>query len=80
MEKQDLKTGDLIAFRIGEYPDFSAPNKNSWGVLKILDLGAPTSGSLLSFCQVRSVDGKADKMASISCACIDRKKVPQAWQ
>ncbi|MEC8579249.1 MAG: hypothetical protein VXZ18_00745 [Pseudomonadota bacterium] len=39
MNERDLRVGDLIAFQIGENPDFSAPNKDSWGVVKILDLG-----------------------------------------
>jgi hypothetical protein len=39
LEKRDLRVGDLVAFQIGERSDFSAPNKDSWGVVKILDLG-----------------------------------------
>lgn len=45
LEKRDLQVGDLVAFQIGESTDFSAPNKDSWGVLKILDLGDAKDGS-----------------------------------
>jgi len=47
MQKRDLKPGDLIAFRIGEEPDFSAPNKDAWGVIKILETGPEGDGSFL---------------------------------
>ena len=40
-----MRVGDLVAFQIGETTDFSAPNKNCWGVLKILDLGDEKDGS-----------------------------------
>lgn len=46
MDFKDLKCGDLIAFQIGEQPDFSAPNKDSWGVLKVLDLGKGARASI----------------------------------
>lgn len=39
MKKTDLRVGDLIAFQIGEIDGFSAPNKDKWGVFKILHLG-----------------------------------------
>ena len=45
MEKRDLRVGDLVAFQIGETTNFSAPNKDSWGVAKILDLGDENDGS-----------------------------------
>lgn len=45
MKKRHLRVGDLIAFQIGEDPDFSAPNKDFWGVVKILDLGDKENGS-----------------------------------
>jgi len=45
MEKRDLRVGDLVAFQIGETTDFSAPNRDSWGVAKILDLGDEKDGS-----------------------------------
>jgi len=45
VKKQNLREGDLITFQIGEYPNFSTPNKDSWGVVKILDLGDENNGS-----------------------------------
>lgn len=45
MEKRDLRVGYLVAFQIGETTDFSAANRDSWGVVKILDLGDEKDGS-----------------------------------
>ncbi len=39
MDKQNLNIGDLVAFQIGEHAGFSAPNKDAWGVFKVLDTG-----------------------------------------
>lgn len=41
-----VEVGDLIAFQIGEIEGFSAPNRDLWGVLKVLHLGAESSLSV----------------------------------
>lgn len=46
LQKQDLRVGDLIVFQIGEVDDdFSSPNKDCWGALKVLHLGNADDGS-----------------------------------
>ena len=39
MRIDNLRVGDLIAFQIGQRDGWSAPNKDRWGVIKVLHIG-----------------------------------------
>jgi hypothetical protein len=55
VKRDDLRVGDLIAFQIGEEEWWSAPNKDRWGVIKVLHLGEG------NFITVSVLDGLSDR-------------------